>query len=175
MIIKMKKTLLDKIFRVDKKIVTFNLVKWLVVMEILFLILKNDFMIIATLKDKQFWVISFIVSIILLVVVLRTIFYERVEFRGNELTSYFNTAESVNILDFVSVKENKTPYMNYLGFEYKDPKGIFVRFLLPYVHYSPKTLQEIMQEILRINPNIQLEDNLVKQIFDGTYKHRVVD
>jgi len=170
----MIKALPDKVFRIDKKIIIFNSARWFVIMEILFLLLKNDFMITATLKDEQFWIISFVVFIIIFVIDMWTIFYERTEFRNNEITNYFNKSESADILDFVSVKEKKTPYTNYLGFEYRKPKGIFVRFLLPYGHYSPKTLQEIMQEILRINSNITLEDDLSKQIVNGTYKNQIV-
>ena len=107
-----------------------------------------------------------------LIIDLWAILRECVEFRGNEIVSYVDWSESANVLDFASVKEKKTIYFDSLGFEYKVPKGNKLRYLLAYKHFHPKTLQAIMQEIVRINPSIRLEDELSKQILAGTYKSK---
>ena len=162
----------DKVFRVDKKIVIISSLKSISILEIVFLLLKDNFRIMITLKDEQFWIITLIAFMLIFLIDLWTILYDRIEFKGTTITSYFNSTNSGEILDFVSVKQKKTPYTNYLGFEYRQPKGIHMRYLLPYGHYNPKALQAIMQEILKINPNIKLEDDLSKQILDGTYENK---
>ena len=126
-----------------------------------------------TIASSEFW--WWVVGIIGigLILDLWAILYERIELKDNKIISYVDWGESGEILDFISVKERKTIYFNSLGFEYNLPKGKIMRFLLPYKHYNPKTMQAIMQEILRLNPQIKLEDDLVKQMVNGTYKNRL--
>ncbi len=165
----------DKIFRVDKKIVFKSTLPWAIVMSVFLLLFMHDFKILTTLADKQFWLFILIMWAVKLGIMdLWSILYERTEFSGSTITNRLDRATSANIMDFVSVKQKKTIYTNYLGFDYKEPKGIYVRYLLSYGHYNPETLKAIMQEILRINPNIKLEDDLSRQILEGTYKSKTL-
>lgn len=170
-----QKTLPDKVFRVDKKIVFKSTLPWAIIMSVGLLLLMHNFNIVTTLQNQRFWMFILTLWVVKLILDIWTILYDRIEFRGNTIITYFNGAKSGEILDFTSVKQKKTPYTNYLGFEYKEPKGVFVRYLLPYGHFNSRDLQAIMQEILRINPNIKLEDDLSKQIASGTYGSKVID
>jgi len=172
---KRQKTLPDKVFKVDKKIVIKNLLPFQIFMVVaILLFLNNITQIITTITSSEFWLWMLGIFGGGFLLNLWSILYERTEFRGNTITNYFNVSTSANILDFVSVKQTKTPYTNYLGFDYREPKGVYVRYLLPYGLYNPKDLQAIMQEILKINPNIKLEDNLSRQILAGTYKTKIL-
>jgi hypothetical protein len=171
----MKDTLPDKLFKVDPKIVITSLLPFQIFFIAAVLIFLNGIaQIPKPVTGSEFWLWTMGVLGVGLLLDLWTIIFNRIEFKGPIITSYFNAADRANILDFVSAKQKKTIYTNYLGFEYKEPKGIYVRYLLPYGYYSPKTLQAIMQEILRINPNIKLEDDLAKQIANATYKNKVL-
>ena len=165
-----------KTFRVDKKLVfkSFLPFQGFTILVLLFF-LNGITKINETIYSSEFWLWVMGIVVIGFILNLWTILYERIEIRGTIITSYFNSKTSADILDFASVKQKKTAYTNYLGFDYKEPKGIFVRYLLPYGSYNPKTLQDIMHEILRINSNIKLEDDLSQQIVNGTYKSKVID
>ncbi len=171
---KTQKTLPDKIFRVDKKIVFKSTLPWAIVMSICLLLLMHNFRIMTTLKNQEFWIVLLVLWVVKLMLDVWTILYDRIEFKDSTIISYFNGAKSGEILDFVSVKQKKTPYTNYLGFDYKEPKGIFVRYLIPYGHFNSKDLQAIMKEILRINPNIKVEDDLARLILEGTYRTKIL-
>lgn len=164
----------NKVFRVDKKIVVKSTLPWAVTISVALLLLMHNFRVGVTIKNEQYWIFIAVLWVAKFILDIWTIKYDRTEFNGSLLTSYFNGRKSVDVSDFTSVKQKKTIYTNYLGFEYKEPKGIFVRFLFPYGLYSANTLKEIMQEILRINPNIRFEDDLSKQIAEGTYKSKIL-
>jgi hypothetical protein len=171
----LQKALPDQVFRVDKKIVITRLLPFQIFMIFAALIFLNGIKLIPqTLASSEFWL--WVLGIIGVGVLLDmwTILYDRIEFKDSTITSYFNSRDSAKITDFVSASLKKTIYTNYLGFEYKAPKSGYNRFLLPYGYYSPKTLRSIMQEILKINPNIKLEDEFSKQIVDGTYKNKLL-
>jgi hypothetical protein len=165
----------DKVFRVDKRLVIFGLLPFQVFMILALLIFLNGItQIPKTLTSLEFWWWFIGIVGVGALLDLWTILYERTEFRGPVLTNYFNSSKSVDINDIAFIRQKKTIYGNYLGLEYKEPKGIFVRFLFPYKAYSPNTLKEIIGGILTINPNIKLEDDLSKQITEGTYKSKVL-
>ncbi len=167
--------LADKIFRVDKRIVIQSTIPWAAVMSIALLLLTDNFRIMNTLKDQSFWLFILVLWVIKFLLDFWIINFNRIEFRGSIITSYFNGKDSGQILDFVSVKQKKTLYTNYLGFEYKEPKGNEARYLLPYGYYDPKTLEAIMQQILKINPHIKLDDDLSKKISVGTYRDKILE
>lgn len=164
----------DKTFRVNKKIVIRNLLPFLIFLMLAVLVFLNDFNNIPkTIISNEFWL--WVLAILGLGVILSawSILYERIEFKRDKIINYFNWKEVGEIANFDFVQKKKTIYYNSLGFELKEPKGNVRRFLLPYGHYDPKTLQSIMQEILRINPNIRLEDDFSKEVLAGTYKSRI--
>lgn len=163
-----------KIFKVDKKIVFKSTLPWVITMSVVLLFLMHNFRVGETIRNKGFWIFIILMWIGKFILDIWTINYEKTVFDGSNLINYFNSKKIVNALDFASVKQKKTIYTNYLGFEYKEPKGIFVRFLFPYNLYNPRDLQSIMAEILKINPAIKLEDDFSRSIAEGTYKTKLL-
>jgi hypothetical protein len=171
----MQKTQIDKIFRVDRKIVFKSTLPLAIIMSVLLLLFLNDFKILITLKNKEFWLWILIVWLVKLVIFdFWTNHYERIEFKGNTITSYFNWKSSAEILNFVSVERIKSPRNDYLGFKLLKSNSIYDYYHLYYRNYSPKDLQIVMQEILRINPNIKLKDDFSRQILDGKYESEIL-
>jgi hypothetical protein len=81
----MEKTLPDKVFRVDKKIVFRSTLPWAIVMSVALLLLMHNFRILITLRNEQFWTFIVILWSVKVALDIWTIKHDRIEFRGSTI------------------------------------------------------------------------------------------
>lgn len=154
------------IFKVDKKRVIYSVLRWQIIMELLLLFLRDNFNVIQTLKRAQFWWFSLVIIVIGLLVSYWEINEGKIVFEGNKLFDFAGRKDGVDLNELSEIKKAKTIYGRCLGLEYKVPKGPIARELLQYNYFAPKTLRGILQEIKKINPQIELDDT-TKQMLTG--------
>ena len=162
----------NRIYKVDKTRVVLSYFRWQVVMELFLLFLSDNFNLVKTIKDSQFWWLTIMIIFLGLFADFWEIQRGKIKFIDKKIIDFTdNNREGIDLSEFSAIKDAKTIYGRCLGLEYKIPKGITVRKLFQYNFYSNETLQEILQEIVKINPDIELDD-MVKKMLLGTFKNK---
>src|SRR3989344_1424966 len=136
---------MNKVFRVDKKIVIYSFLRWQIVMWVGLLLLHDNFQFSETLKDPQFWWLTVMIIALGLLFDFLEIKKGKTVFKGNILFDYSSDKQGIDVNEFSKIHDAKTIYGRSLGLEYKIPKGIIERKLFQYNFYSPQSLQRILQ------------------------------
>ena len=162
----------DNIFRVDKKRVIFSFLRWQIALIVGLLLLHDNLNISKTLTDPQFWWLTVMVLVLGVVFDFWEISHGKIKFEGNKIIDYSDDKNGIDLNEFSEIKKAKTVYGSCLGLEYKVPKGNKARVLFQYNFYSTPILQQILKEIKRITPQIELDDT-AKQMLAGTFNNRL--
>jgi len=160
------------IIKIDRKRVILAFLRWQVAMELFLLLLHDNFHLNKTVKDSQFWWLTLMIIILGLLFDIWQITHEKIEFIGTKIVHYSESKKEVDLTQISEVKELKTIFSDNLSLEYKNPQGNIHRMLIQYNYYSVAALKRIVSEIIKINPEIRL-DNITRLILDGKFKNKL--